>query len=72
MILLILRRQTSDGVLSGTSFNFIGSAVAGVIATITLITIFGAAKWGFLGGLAGIALGGFGLGLLGLGDGSGE
>jgi len=68
---MVLRRQTEDGVLAGTGFNFIGAMIGGMVTCIVLITLFGAPKWGFIGGIAGLALGGFGLGLLGLGDGDG-
>lgn len=73
ILVLILRRQSDDGILAGTSYNVIGAGVVGVGAAILLITFFGAAKWAILGGLGGIALGGFGLGLLGIGgDGGSE
>ena len=72
ILLMILRRQTDDGILAGTSFNVIGAGVLGLGAAIVLITLFGQPKWEFLGGIIGMAAGGFGLGLLGFGSGGGE
>ena len=61
---LVLRRQTDDGILAGTGFNFIAALVVGLGATIVMITLTGSARWALVLGVAGLAVGGFGIGLL--------
>jgi len=68
---MIMKRQTDDGILAGTSYNWLAGMALGIIACILLITFFGEARWGMLGGIVGLALGGFGAAFIGLGDGSG-
>ena len=72
LLVMVIRRQADDGVLAGTNYSAIGAGIIGLGAAITLITLFGAPKWGFLGGIIGIALGGFGGAFLGFGGGGGE
>lgn len=60
---MIARRQCADGVLSGTPFNVIGAMVLGIGAYVIVITLSGAAKWAFLAGILGVALGGWLIGL---------
>lgn len=60
---LILKRQTEDGVLSGVSYNFIGSMALGVLAAGLIVTFTGDPRWTILAGIGGLALGGFGLGI---------
>ena len=69
---MVIRRQTDDGIMSGVNYSVIGALVLGLGAAITLITIFGAPKWGFLGGIVGLALGGFVAPFFGLGGGGSE
>jgi hypothetical protein len=72
ILVMVLKRQCEDGILQGTGFNVFGAGGLGLIAAIVLTTLFGQPRWEFIGGIAGIILGGFGLGLIGLGnDGSG-
>lgn len=61
-LILVLKRQCEDGVLAGTGFNFFGAIVGGLGANIVLTTLTGAARWSLIGGIAGVALGGFLLG----------
>ena len=60
----VLRKQTDDGVLSGTGYNAIGAFALGVGLNILVVSLTGEARWGLLAGLVGIAAGGFGLGLI--------
>jgi small-conductance mechanosensitive channel len=71
ILIMILRRQTEDGILQGVPYNVFGAGVAGLGAAIVLTTIFGQPRWELLAGLAGIGIGGFGLGFIGIG-GDGE
>lgn len=61
---LVLRRQCADGLLAGTAFNFLGAIILGVVGAVLLTTLFGEARWSLLAGLGGLALGGFGGGLI--------
>jgi len=61
---LILRRQVVDGFLSGTNFNFPFALGLGLIANVMLATIFGDPMWSLLAGLGGLAVGGFGVGMI--------
>ena len=61
---MILRRQCTDGILAGTKFNIIGAFIGGAGVHIILTALFGAARWSLLGGLAGLAAGGFLLGFI--------
>lgn len=67
-VVMILRRQCDDGVLSGTGFNWIAAMVAGIGIDLLLVTIFGNAAIGLIAGLIGVAVGGFGLGFFGGGS----
>ena len=62
-LVLIARRQADDGILAGTGFNFIGGLVGGLGANLVLTTLLGSAKWSLLGGLVGVIVGGFLLGM---------
>jgi len=62
-IVLILRRQCEDGILAGIGYNFIGSAVGGAVGYFILVTLTGEARWALLAGVAGVAIGGFLIGL---------
>jgi len=62
-LILISRRQADDGILAGTGYNFIGAAALGLGTVITLVTVTGSAKWSLLGGILGVIIGGFGLGM---------
>jgi hypothetical protein len=72
LIAAIIRRQTDDGVLSGTPFFFPGALIAGIGLPILAITLFGQAKYAFLAGLIGIAIGGFGIAFMGISGGGSE
>jgi len=61
---LILRRQCEDGILSGTGFNFIAAMALGIISNIALTVLTGEPRWSLLAGLIGLAVGGFGFGLI--------
>ena len=63
-LVLVLRRQCADGLLAGTAFNFIGGMALGVIGVILLTTLMGEARWSLLAGLVGVAVGGFGGGMI--------
>lgn len=56
---MVARRQAEDGVLSGMGFSFIGALVGGLGLHILLTTFFGDVRWSLLGGIAGVAAGGF-------------
>jgi len=71
LLAMIIRKQTDDGALSGVPYNVIGGVGGGLLTAIIIITFTGAAKWGFLGGIGGIIVGGFLLGII-FGDGGGE
>ncbi len=60
---IILRRQCDDGILAGQSFNFIGALIGGLGVAVLLITLTGSARWALLAGIAGIAAGGFLVGM---------
>jgi len=66
---MIVRRQCVDGFLAGTDFNLIGSFVGGLGLNVLLIALTGSARWALLGGIAGMAVGGYVLGLFGGGSG---
>ena len=61
---LVLRRQCDDGIFAGMGYNFIGSMVGGVGTSLVVITFFGSTKWALMLGLLGLAVGGFGIGLI--------
>lgn len=61
---LIARRQCSDGILAGTGFNLIGSIIGGLGSAILVITLTGEARWSLVAGLAGLAIGGYVVGLV--------
>jgi len=67
-LILISRRQAEDGFLAGTGYSFIGALVGGLGASIVLTTLLGSARWSLLGGLVGIIVGGFVIGMF-VGDG---
>jgi hypothetical protein len=69
ILVMVLRRQTEDGVMQGLPFNFIGACIVGGLAAVILVTLTGQPRWELVAGLGGIAFGGFGLGLIGLGGG---
>ena len=70
-VILIARRQADDGFLAGMGFSFIGAIVGGLGANVVLTTLFGSARWSLLGGLLGVIVGGFVLGMF-FGDGGYE
>ena len=49
--------------MAGMNFNVIGAFAGGIILNILLITLTGDARWSLLAGIAGIAIGGFLLGI---------
>jgi hypothetical protein len=61
---LILRRQCDDGFLAGTGYNAIAAFIIGLGAYIVLTSMFGSPRWALLGGIIGVAVGGFGLGMI--------
>lgn len=61
---LILRRQCEDGFLSGMQYNVFGALAGGIIADVLIVTFTGSPRWGLLGGIVGLAVGGFLLGLV--------
>ena len=61
---LITRRQTQDGVLAGVGFNFIGALIGGLGTNLLLTTLLGSARWSLLGGLLGLVIGGFVIGMI--------
>jgi hypothetical protein len=64
MLCLIMKRQVADGFLAGTNFNFPFALIIGLAANVILTTITGDAMWSLLAGLAGLAVGGFGVGMI--------
>jgi hypothetical protein len=60
----VLRKQCSDGILAGTNYNHIAALILGIIANVLIATFTGQPAWSLLGGIAGIALGGFGIGMI--------
>ena len=60
----ILRKQCSDGFLAGTNYNWIAALICGLVVNILIITFTGQPAWALLGGIAGIALGGFVVGMI--------
>lgn len=62
-LVMIARRQCTDGILAGTGFNTIGAFVLGLGLNILTISIFGSARWGLLAGVLGVAIGGYVLGM---------
>lgn len=58
----VLRKQCSEGFLSGTNYNVIGAIALGLIADVLITTFTGSPGFAFLGGIAGVAAGGFGIG----------
>jgi len=61
---LIAKRQCTDGILAGTGFNIIGAFVLGIGAHVIITSIFGSARWALVGGILGVAIGGYLLGLV--------
>jgi len=59
---LVTRRQCEDGFLAGQRFNLIGALVLGLGLTFIVTYITGSARWSLLAGVAGVAVGGFGIG----------
>jgi hypothetical protein len=59
MVGLVLRRQCEDGVLAGTGFSFVGALIGGLGANFLLTTLFGSVRWSLIGGVVGLAIGGF-------------
>jgi len=59
----ILRRQCADGFLAGTNYNVIGALVVGLALAVLLATFTGNPIWALLGGIGGLALGGFVVGM---------
>jgi len=60
---MVLKRQTNDGILSGTNFNVPGAFILGLGANVIITAITGSVRWSFLAGLAGVAVGGFIIGI---------
>ena len=60
----IIRKQCADGVLAGTNFNHIASLSIGLVSTVMAITFIATPRWVLLIGLAGVLIGGFGVGLV--------
>lgn len=71
LLVLMLRRQCNDGILSGTAFSFYGALILGLGGAVALTTITGSPRWSLLAGLVGIAIGGFVLGMFTGADSSG-
>lgn len=61
-LLLILKKQCEEGILSGTGFNFPAAIVGTTISALLLIILTGSARWTLLAGAIGLAIGGFLLG----------
>lgn len=59
---LIINRQCKDGILSGQRYNVVGAIALGFIGFYLFTSIWGQARLSLVGGILGIALGGFGLG----------
>jgi len=59
---LVLKRQTEDGILSGVGYNVIGAFVGGLGTCLIIVIVSGSPRWALLGGLIGLAIGGFLLG----------
>jgi hypothetical protein len=66
----ILRKQCSDGFLAGTNYNWIAALIIGLVANIIIVTFSGQPAWALLGGVGGIALGGFVVGMIAPTEGS--
>ena len=64
MLALISKRQCADGILAGTNFNFPFALIIGLSANVILTTITGDPMWSLLAGLGGLAVGGFGVGMI--------
>ena len=63
-LVMILRRQCSDGILAGTGFNLYGAIALGIGGQILTTFMFGSARWSLLAGLVGVIVGGYVLGLI--------
>ena len=61
---MILRRQCSDGILSGVSYNIYGAMGLGVLGVVVASAITASPQISLIAGLVGIAVGGFGGGLI--------
>ena len=72
IIVMVMRRQTDDGILAGVPFFFPGAIVGAALGWGILVMLTGMAKWALLAGLGGLALGGFVLGYIGIGGGGSE
>ena len=55
---------------AGLDYNFWAGLGAGCLAYAVVISIFGSIFWSLLAGIAGVLVGGYGLGFLDSGDGS--
>jgi small-conductance mechanosensitive channel len=64
ILIMVLRRQTDDGILQGVQYNVLGAGIFGLGAAVVLATIFGQPRWELLAGLIGIGVGGFCIGLI--------
>ena len=60
---LILKRQCDDGILAGIGFNFIAALIGGLGVNVVITTLVGSARWSLLGGLIGLIVGGFVVGM---------
>jgi Mn2+/Fe2+ NRAMP family transporter len=69
---MIARRQAQDGVLSGMGYNQIGAFALGLGANIVVTFLTGSARWSLIAGVAGIAIGGFLLGMIMPSEGGGD
>jgi len=61
-LIMVARRQSEDGFLSGTGFNIFGAIGFGVGANLLVTAFIGAARWSMLAGVLGVVAGGFGVG----------
>lgn len=57
---LVLRRQTDDGILAGTPFNFPGALIGAIAVPFVLILFFQDPRIALFAGLIALAAGGFG------------
>jgi len=67
---LVLRRQAED--LLGMQFNLAGALAVGLGLNVVITTLTGSVRWSLLGGILGVVVGGFVIGMFFEGGGGGD